>query len=664
MRRVVLLCALLGAACGADGGGGARVCSVGEVVPDHVDRIGCSRDYDALGYDDSPFENFARTRTVNFVIDRQDGDRIYLLNSARWWLHFDFVYFVLEGHPESERGSAAYRAAHGAFNQDTYFSQTRRYLVGKVVEFLDQDRLVIELAAGDRAQAPLVELAYERVSASLYDGSRLLWHPVSNSQEQMSAEFGCELPIVTSATLFRDQTFQPLNPVAGYGYLRFRKASQLDGEPVAPVDVVVLDRVPNDISVVSGIITADFQTPLSHINILAKNRGTPNMALRGAFDDPGLRALEGTLVKLTVTDKEWAIAPADLAEAQAWWEALRPATALVPEYDLTVDGIVDLHDAGAIPGVIGVRAIGAKAANFAEMMRIGGIRYARVPQPAYALPFAAFDRHLTEHGLWPVLDALLADHATGTMSAEELGARLFELRWAIYQAPMDAATLTALVDLISADVGDKELRFRSSTNVEDLREFSGAGLYTSAGASLASGPAAIENAVKVVWASTFNPAAFIERDFYRVDQTQVRMAVLIHPSFEDELANGVAITINDYSELRPGYYINSQVGEVSVTNPTGEAIPEQILYYTYLEQPEYEVLSRSSLTGGAPVLTDEQVEDLVAQLEAIHLHFRPLFCVDPETGMTIPSCGADVEWKLASDGLIYVKQARPVRGAE
>jgi phosphoenolpyruvate synthase/pyruvate phosphate dikinase len=386
------------------------------------------------------------------------------------------------------------------------------------------------------------------------------------------------------------------------------------------------------------------------------------MALRDGFDDPVLRALEGELVKLTVGNKEYVVEPGDLTEAQAWWDGIRPAGTLTPTHDLSVVGLVDLTDAGVTSQAsVGTSAIGAKAANFAEMMRITSPRTLRMPLPAYALPFSAFDRHMTDHGLWAVLDAILADQAS--LSHTELAARLFELRWAIYQAPMAAETLDPLIATIGAEYADRELRFRSSTNVEDLAEFSGAGLYTSAGASLAAGPQAIENAVKVVWASAYNPAAFVERDFYRVDHREVRMGVLIHPSFEDELANGVAITINEFTELRPAYYINAQVGEVSVTNPTGDAVPEQILWYTWYEEPEYEVLSRSSLTGGAPVLTEGEYLELADQLRLIHLHFRPIFCQSEPGGPLLPGCGADVEWKLASDGMIYVKQARPMRGA-
>ena len=52
----------------------------------------------------------------------------------------------------------------------------------------------------------------------------------------------------------------------------------------------MLDEAPNDISVVQGIITEEFQTPLSHVNVLSQNRKTPNMGLRNAMSTPSARA--------------------------------------------------------------------------------------------------------------------------------------------------------------------------------------------------------------------------------------------------------------------------------------------------------------------------------------------------------------------------------------
>ena len=66
------------------------------------------------------------------------------------------------------------------------------------------------------------------------------------------------------------------------GKLRFVTAANLETEYLSFRDIVVLDHVPNDISVVVGMITEEFQTPLAHINVLAQNRHTPNMGLKGA----------------------------------------------------------------------------------------------------------------------------------------------------------------------------------------------------------------------------------------------------------------------------------------------------------------------------------------------------------------------------------------------
>jgi hypothetical protein len=667
VRRLIVL-ALVAAACSDDVQ--TDVCTVGTPVPDSVERLGCAHDLELLGYTDDPLSTFARTSTISVLIDRRDGDRVYFLNTSVWWLHFDFVYFVLEGHPASDRGTVAYSQAHAQFNVENYQLESRQYVLGKMVQYLDQGVVTYELAAGDRASPDLIVAAFDRVAASMTGGEALLFRPVSNDQEKLIPALEGRIPIIRSDVLFAGQVFQPLNTGVAYGYLRFRAAAQLGGDPVLPVDLVVLDRVPADISVVAGIITAEFQTPLSHINILAKNRGTPNMGLRGAFDDPTLRSYEGTLVKLTVGQKDWTIEPGDPAEAQAWWEERRPATPLVPAHDETVTTIVPIEQTGiTAAATIGVDVVGAKAANFGELARInipsdGTIIHIPLPGPAHAIPFAAFDRHMTDNGLWPMLEAIVVDQAAG-LTGDALAERLFELRLAVYQAPLDAGLAAELAAMVDADYGDTEIRFRSSTNVEDLAEFSGAGLYTSAGASRADGEDALEDALKVVWASTWNPQAFVERDFYRVDQREVRMAVLVHPAFTDEAANGVAITMNEFaSTLHPGFYINSQIGEVSVTNPTGVAIPEQILYYTWYDEPEYEVLTRSSLTGGAAVLTDEEYARLAFYLERIHAHFKPLYC---QTGTTIdPDCAVDVEWKLTPARQVMIKQARPLRqgGAE
>ena len=86
----------------------------------------------------------------------------------------------------------------------------------------------------------------------------------------------------------------------------------------------------------------------------------------------------------------------------------------------------------------------------------------------------------------------------------------------------------------------------------------------------------LSETIKQVWASLWNFRAFEERDFYRIDHFKAAMGVLVHPNFDDEKANGVAITRNIYDPNWPGLYVNAQVGEALITNPTG-AKPDEFL---------------------------------------------------------------------------------------
>ncbi len=643
--------ALLLAACGS-GDGRPDECVVPDGVdPDWIGELGCEGDYELL-WDESTDAVFAHTRTINWLIDREDGDRLYFIDTTEFLLHYFFAAQYLDyGAPFTPVGT------HAEFNILNYRRENRRFLMGKVVRYLDQGLVTLEFSAGDTATADMIVEGFERVASSIYDGAELVYRPVSATQEEMLPELEARIPVIRTEVVFQGQSYQPLNLRVGFGTLRFRHLVELEGEPLSPTDIVVLDRVPNDSTLVSGIVTEEFQTPLSHVNVLSKNRGTPNMALKDAFEDPELRALEDELVRLEVGPQEFTIAQASRAEAEEYWDSLRPAEPLSPDFDLSATALVDLDGAGRGDSI----RIGAKAANLAEVatIRLPDDRPIAMPEDPFAVPFYFYDQFMNESGLYAEVDALLAD--APDLSQQELGERLFDLRWKIFRTPMDPAVR----DMVAAEATsrwgeDAQIRFRSSTNVEDLPDFSGAGLYTSAGADLARGPQAVEDAMKVVWASAWNQQAFVERDFYRVDHARVRMALLVHPAMPDEMANGVAVTINEFADNRPAFYINAQLGEVSVTNPTGLAVPEQLLYYTWYEEPEYEIITRSSLVARVPdwptypaVLAESELETLAEYLTAIHNHFKVDAGPDPDFAM-------DVEWKLGPGRVIVIKQARPL----
>ena len=104
-------------------------------------------------------------------------------------------------------------------------------------------------------------------------------------------------------------------------------------------DIVILRSIPNDITHVAGIITEQNQTPLSHINLKAKQNGTPNAYLKDASADPRITPLIGQNVKLSINPDGIDIRPASQEETEAYFEKIRPSKTSFPERDLSYDQI-------------------------------------------------------------------------------------------------------------------------------------------------------------------------------------------------------------------------------------------------------------------------------------------------------------------------------------
>ena len=97
------------------------------------------------------------------------------------------------------------------------------------------------------------------------------------------------------------------------------------------------------------------------------------------------------------------------------------------------------------------------------------------------------------------------------------------------------------------------MRFRTSTNSEDLDGFPCAGCYDSHTGDPADWDDVLD-AIRETWASIWLFRTFEERSYHGIDHNAVGMALLVHHNFPDEEANGVALTANpfDPSGLEPG----------------------------------------------------------------------------------------------------------------
>jgi hypothetical protein len=597
---------------------------------------------------------------VKWLLDMAADDTLYFLDTARWDLHYTFVREAILGQPHLDRcdpqENALFYDGWLAFSEVNYFrSEGRRFLMGTLVHHAGADLYTVEYAAGDVLTADQMRRGFLAVMAHVDDHRKYALRAADAGQLERVRALNGRLPLVGPNAPFRGVTYQPLTEAVGYGVLTYVSADALERTPLGEQVIVVTDRVPNDIPLVGGLVTEAFQTPLAHVNLLSRNRGTPNMALRDARNDPRLAPHLGTLVRLTVGPGAFEVVPAPPEEALAFWEARRPSgEPLRPRVDRTLRGVVPLsaHTFADLP------ALGGKAAQFAELYRVqsrdpdcpGPLT---VPPDAAAVPVVHGLEHFEASGAAALLAGFEADpQFRADPAVREAG--LAEVRGAILAHPVDPALLGDVEAYVVEHFGAGKARFRSSSNTEDLPGFNGAGLYTSTSADAADPASSVADALRTVWASLWNRRGYDERTFHNVAQDGVAMAVLVHAAYPAERANGVAISRNILEPLYRDHYINAQIGEASVTNPAPGVTSDQLVFRRR-SPPSIEYLGRSSLTGGRPVLSDPEVAGLSCRLAAIHAHYKPL--LDPAG--TQRWFAMDTEFKLLDDARVLLfKQAR------
>ncbi|TKC93011.1 PEP/pyruvate-binding domain-containing protein [Polyangium fumosum] len=637
----------------------------GSESPDFLQTIGCNGDFQALASE--PLRaDLPGARSVKVVLDQADGNALYFQNSVLYKIHYEFASKHLSGKdlplvPELS-----------SFNTTEYYTPDRRFVLGAVTYYEGPKVWALEIAPYDTASAAMITTLYKKVAASAYFGGSLFFHPTSDAVSVEADKLGDDVPVKTTDELYAAIDYQPLSLGSSMGRLRFLKAADLEDEYVSHEDIVVLDEAPNDISVIQGLITEEFQTPLSHVNVLSQNRGTPNMGLRHAMTNPALRALEGNLIELTVGASTWSVREVTLEEAQAYWDEHKPDPVVLPTLDLSVTGLWDLEDVTPEPASgaslrdaikQSVLAFGGKAAHYSILTRTENVPI----QKAFAIPVYYYDQFMKQNGFYDQIDALLAD-PTFQADAAVRDQKLEALRDAMEAAPVDAAFQALLKDKIAAEYGTHKMRFRTSTNSEDLEGFPCAGCYESHTGDPTDWPDVLE-AIRETYASAWLFRTFEERSYYGIDHKSIGMALLVHHNFPDEEANGVAVTANPFDEagVDPAFYVNVQYGgDVEVVAPPPGVTSDQFLYYfTQPNQPITYLTHSSLLAEGERVLTTAQIHSLGVALDAIHARFSPAY--GPAAGNK-GWYAMDIEFKFDDEAApgqtptLYIKQARPYPG--
>ena len=657
------------------------------------------------------------------LLDLATTPRVYFQETKKHPLHYPFAHDVLGvNQTQSEYYQSTYRGTDrvGMAGTLVRYPELSTTLEGHdqpltapvVLEFFPNDDLTPD-------QAMLAaRLLAERMPFLGLDGmaSRLVYLPAGEVQEGQAAEADATFARTGTPWARRDQLYgnsalQVLNPGLAYGTLKRLSPEELETTVVSFQDVLVLTRLPLELPLVGGTLTEERQTPLAHVNVAARTRGTPNISLKNASTDPRVQPLLGRLVRFEVTDGGFTLTEATLDEAEDFWSS-RHAEPFSPQADLDFTELASFDDLGFADSI----RVGAKAANLAELWNLLPANHAAQPKmsspgapadgsaptPAHSprgfgVPFAHYERFFAtapldaaacqgagddcvDEGRDPTLCAevaalcqagptgetlkaevarLLAD--PGFVSRSDLReACLDQVRWVLRNTPVDPAFAEALTARVTEVFGDAKVRLRSSTNSEDLDGFTGAGLYESCSA-YATGDDAAADRIRKIWAAVWSWRAFEERAWWGVDHLAVRMGIAVTESFPDEAANGVLITENIVDPIVAGVYVNVQQGEVSVTNPTDGALPEvfsivpapgglQVARVRYSSlSPDQPLLDLMEVWGLYLATSDETSDD------SVRSHFLPLYGKGP--GAYFP---LDVEFKFhGADRTLYLKQVRP-----
>ena len=605
---------------------------LGQTGPRSLPAVRSQADFDRISVTYDANTPYALPH-VMFVIDRQNGNKIYYINKKRYSFHKDFIngtYLSLE------RGKE--------FFENNYLKPNRRFILGTLAYQIPIKRWTFEFWEGDLIPANQIQLAYAVINKTFF--APVAFKPNSLRQDEASKDLSGVQRVLLS-DIAKEQAYQALNLAKGLG--RIHIIPKLDDHvEIGFNEILVLDEVPVQLPPVAGIITSQPSTPLSHINLLAKGWGIPNAYIKNAQEL--LKQYDGWWVSFETLRENYTIKRADMNQLREYQRRQKERLdQMKPVSNLSETRLLDLAQQHAYSTM----SYGGKSANLGEVMNahLPGI----VVPNGFTIPFHYYDEFISDNHLDDVIFGLLNDQKfvhDPTYRREQL----VLLRQKIEAAEFDPVLRRMVLEKVTREYPGKGMFVRSSSNSEDLPNFSGAGLYTTV--PNVRGEQQLIDAIKKVWASLWNFEAYEARERANVDHSKIFMAVLLQEGINSE-SSGVMISTDPFdNENKGAIYISAKRG-LGIKVVEGQRIAEQIIFRPRTNA--IQVLTRSAedslltfdekggvkevpIEGDRVVLTDDVIRRLVRAATAIKRVFG--------------SRDQDIEWAYMK-GQIYIVQSRP-----
>ena len=345
-----------------------------------------------------------------------------------------------------------------------------------------------------------------------------------------------------------------LNP--GYAMGQLVVVDSYEEDPAVDNGKIYLfRRPPSSLKPVAGIATVTEGNMVSHVQLLARNLGIPN-AVISSENLADLKRFQGKNIFYAVSNEGTVIMKLaeDMTQVEKDLFAKKERSAekvMVPieKIDLTQTSVLNMREVDASSsGVL----CGPKAANLGQLKAL----FPEYVVEGLVIPFGIFRKHLDQKmpgqksSYWEFLqqtflkaEGMQAEGKTAAQRETYILERLSTLRKAIEKIRLSSSFMkdlrTSFQTAFGTDMGKTPVFLRSDTNMEDLEEFTGAGLNLTK-FNVVSNRAIIEG-IKEVWASPYTERSFKWRQRYLLNPENVFPSILIIPTVDVEYS-GVVIT--------------------------------------------------------------------------------------------------------------------------
>ncbi len=394
--------------------------------------------------------------------------------------------------------------------------------------------------------------------------------------------------------LSNQSSVRGLNPGYAFGELVVVNGNP-DAIEVSSNKIYIFERAPADLKPVAGIATVAEGNLVSHVQLLARNLGIPNAALSDQ-NLQDLMAFNGKKVFYAVSNRGTVIlqeeAKMTTDEKALFAKKVRKEDKIVvPVKEIRLDQtkILNLRDVDAKDSG---KLCGPKAANLGQLKAM----FPEKVVEGFVIPFGIFRTHMDQampnqgKSYWEFLNAMFAEvenkRNQGISEAEVESFQLRQLetlRAAIKVMPLKASFTaeisTSFQTILGKPLGNVPVFLRSDTNMEDLKDFTGAGLNLSIFNAVEKEK--ILQGIKDVWASPYTERSFKWRQKYLLNPENVFPSILVIPSVDVDYS-GVLITKgissgndNDLTvafSRGAGGAVDGQSAEAYTINTDGKAI--------------------------------------------------------------------------------------------